>query len=62
MKNKKKFFIAAALVLAASATCFAKNIVPVYTSCDKVAYIDTERGTLEEVLQQVLEIEEVLCP
>lgn len=62
MKNKKKFFIAAALVLAASATCFAKNIVPVHTSCGKTAYIDTERGTLEEVLQQVLEIDDVLCP
>lgn len=59
---KKKFFIAAALVLAASASCFAKNVVPIHTSCGKVAYIDTERGTLEEVLQQVMEIDDVLCP
>lgn len=62
MKNKKKFFIAAVLVLAAGATCFAQNVVPIYTSCGKVAYIDTERGTLEEVLQQVMEIDDVLCP
>lgn len=62
MKNKKKFFVAAALVLAASATCFAKNVVPIETSCGKIAYIDTERGTLEEVLQQVMEIDDVLCP
>ena len=59
---KKKFFFAAALVLVASATCFAKNVVPIHTSCGLVAYIDTERGTLEEVMQQVMEINDVLCP
>lgn len=58
---KKKLFIAVALVLVASASCFA-NVVPITTSCGKIAYIDTERGTLEEVLQQVMEIDDVLCP
>lgn len=62
MKNKKRLFIAAALVLAASATCSAKNVVPVHTSCGKTAYIDTNRGTLEEVMQQAMAINDVLCP
>ena len=40
----------------------AKNIVPIYTSCGKIAYIDTERTTLENTEKQVEAIDKVLCP
>jgi hypothetical protein len=56
----KKLFLVSAFLLTASAG-FSKNIVPVYTSCGKVAYIDTERTTTGNTAKQVMAIEHVLC-
>lgn len=56
----KKLLVIAVMLLGTNAT-FAKNVVPVYTSCGKVAYIDTERTTIENTLGQVMEIERILC-
>ena len=56
----KKLFVLAVMLLTASAG-FCKNVVPVTTSCGKVAYIDTDRTTLENTIEQVLAIDEVLC-
>lgn len=56
----KKLILAAILMLTASAG-FSKNIVPVYTSCGKKAYIDTDRTTTENTAKQVMAIEHVLC-
>lgn len=39
----------------------AKNVVKITTSCDKVAYIDTERGSMSQVMQQVMAIDDALC-
>lgn len=41
--------------------CVAKNVVQVTTSCGEVAYIDTDRTSLENTLEQVQEIDRVLC-
>ncbi len=59
---KKKIFIAATLIIAASASCFAKNVVPIQTSCGEQAWIDTERGTAQQVLEQIISIDQTLCP
>ncbi len=56
---KKVLFVAAMLLGTLSVS--AKNVVPVHTSCGKVAYIDTDRTTLENTLKQCMVIEEVLC-
>jgi len=56
----KKLFVLAVMLLTASVG-FCKNVVPVTTSCGKVAYIDTDRTTLENTIEQVLAIDEVLC-
>ncbi len=45
----------------AALTGYAKNVVPVYTWCGEIGWIDTERGTIEDVLAQAVEIEKVLC-
>lgn len=58
---KKKSVMIALLALAGIATASAKNIVEITTSCGKTAWIDTERGTWEEVLEQIMKIDEVLC-
>lgn len=41
--------------------CVAKNVVQVTTSCGKIAYIGTNRISLENTLEQVQEIDRVLC-
>ncbi len=56
----KKFFLVALLALAISPAS-AKNIVEVHTSCGKTAHIDTSRGSMEQVMEQVMLIEETLC-
>ena len=56
----KKLIVLAVMLLTASAG-FCKNVVRVTTSCGKVAYIDTDRTTLENTVRQVLAIEEALC-
>lgn len=56
---KKLFFVAAMLLGTLSVS--AKNVVPVYTSCGKIAYIDTDRTTIENTMKQVMAIEETLC-
>lgn len=59
----KKIFLVALLALAISPASAKrqKNIVEVHTSCGKTAYIDTNRGSMEQVIEQVALIEEVLC-
>lgn len=37
------------------------NVVPIYTSCGEIAYIDTNRTSMENTMAQVLEIERALC-
>lgn len=59
---KKKIFIAVCMLTVASISCFAKNIVPVTTSCGEEAWIDTDRGTIQETMEQVIAIDQVLCP
>lgn len=56
----EKIFIVAAMLLTVS-SAFAKNVVPVYTSCGEVGYIDTERTTMDNTMEQVMEIEHALC-
>lgn len=56
----KKLFVLAVMLLTASAG-FCVNVVRITTSCGKVAYIDTDRTTLENTVKQVLAIEEALC-
>lgn len=58
---RKKIFIIAAVLFTSTAAAIAKNVVPVYTSCGKVAYIDTERTTIENTLKQVQDINFILC-
>lgn len=58
---KKKVLFAATMLFAVSVSLFAQNIVQITTSCGKIAYIDTDRTTLENTLKQVMEIDEVLC-
>jgi hypothetical protein len=57
---KKNFFVLAAILLVSTAT-FAKNVVPITTSCGVIAYIDTDRTTIENTMQQVMAIDDVLC-
>lgn len=56
----KKLFVVAAMLLVVG-VCVAKNVVQVTTSCGEVAYIDTDRTSLENTLEQVQEIDRVLC-
>lgn len=50
-----------ALLALAISPASAKNIVEVHTSCGKTAHIDTNRGSMEQVMEQVMLIEEALC-
>lgn len=59
---KKKFFIAACMLTVASISCFAKNVVPITTSCGEKAWIDTDRGTPQQTMEQIMAIDKVLCP
>lgn len=56
----KKLVVIVVMFSVATAT-FAKNIVPVHTSCGKTAYIDTDRGSAEDAIKQAEEIDRVLC-
>lgn len=59
----EEIFLVALLALAISPASAKrqKNIVEVHTSCGKTAHIDTSRGSMEQVIEQVMLIEEVLC-
>jgi len=48
-------------MLLAVNSVFAKKIVPVYTSCGAVAYIDMDRTTIDNTMEQIMDIERVLC-
>lgn len=50
-----------ALLALAISPASAKNIVEVHTSCGKTAHIDTNRGSMEQVMEQVMLIEEAPC-
>jgi hypothetical protein len=56
---KKVLFVA--IMLLGTLSVSAKNVVKITTSCDKVAYIDTERGSMSQVMQQVMAIDDALC-
>ena len=58
---KKKILIMLAVLFTSTAVATAKNVVPVTTSCGKVAYIDTDRTTVENTMEQVMDIDRVLC-
>lgn len=58
---KKKVFIVLAVLFASAAVAVAKNVAQVTTSCGKVAYIDTDRTSVENTMKQVMEIDRVLC-
>lgn len=58
---KKKVFIMLAVLFTSTAVAIAKNVVQVTTSCGKVAYINTERTSVEDTMKQVMEIDRVLC-
>ena len=45
---KKVLFVA--IMLLGTLSVSAKNVVKITTSCDKVAYIDTERGSMSQVI------------
>lgn len=57
----KRIFSFVYMLLLATSASFAKNVVPVYTSCGKVAHIDTDRTSIGNTLQQVAAIEKALC-
>lgn len=50
-----------AVLFTSTAVATAKNVVRVTTSCGKVAYIDTDRTTVENTMEQVMDIDRVLC-
>lgn len=50
-----------AVLFTSTAVAIAKNVVQFTTSCGKVAYIDTDRTTVENTMKQVMEIDRVLC-
>lgn len=58
---KKKVLIMLAVLFTSTAVAIAKNVAQVTTSCGKVAYIDTDRTTVENTMKQVMEIDRVLC-
>lgn len=58
---KKKVFIMLVVLLTSTAVAVAKNVVRITTSCGEIAYIDTERTSIENTLKQVMEIDRVLC-
>lgn len=58
---KKKIFIMLAVLFTSTAVAIAKNVVQVTTSCGKVAYIDTDRTSIENTMKQVAEIDRILC-
>lgn len=56
---KKILFVT--VMLLGTLSISAKNVVKVSTSCGKTAYIDTDRGSMAQVMQQIMIINEVLC-
>ena len=56
---KKVLFVA--IMLLGTLSVSAKKVAKVTTSCGKVAYIDTERGSMSQVMQQVMAIDDALC-
>lgn len=58
---KKKILIMLAVLFTSTAVATAKNVVRVTTSCGKVAYIDTDRTSVENTMKQVMDIDRVLC-
>jgi hypothetical protein len=40
----------------------AKHVVPIYTSCGKIAHIDLDRTTWKNSYEQIKLIDRTLCP
>ena len=57
----KKLFLILAVAMTSSASCYAKHVVKVTTSCGEEAYIDLDRKSMPETLEQIEIIDEVLC-
>lgn len=60
---KKKILLTFSLVAIVSATCYAKHVVQVLTSCGELAVVDVDRfNSPEDFEAQLILIDQTLCP
>ena len=50
-----------ALTIVPASAMRQTNVVEIHTSCGIVAHIETCRGSTEEVMRQIMEINDALC-